>query len=108
MTETYKLGTKRDIVVYANPDDYASFPQIARTDNELVLLFQVQNLAKLRAASEHPHYQKAAVPRWATSSDGGLAWSMHETCPTLGPIRDISYGSTPLKDADLFALRFVG
>jgi hypothetical protein len=32
-------------VVYANNEDYASFPQLALTDNELALLFQVQNLA---------------------------------------------------------------
>jgi len=106
MIQTHQTGTKRDIVVYANPEDYASFPQIARTDDELALLFQVQNLTKLRADSEHPHYQKVAVPRWATSCDGGFTWNMHETCPTLGPIRDISYGSAPLKDGGTVTLTF--
>jgi hypothetical protein len=99
-------GDKRDIIVYADPEDYASFPQLARTEDELVLLFQVQNLAILRAASEHPHYQKAAVPRWATSRDGGLTWDVHEVCPTLGPVRDISYGSAPLKDGGTVTLTF--
>ena len=105
-TSPRQPGEKRDIVVHANLDIYASFPQIARTDNALVLLFQVQSLVKLRAASEHPHYQKAAVPHWATSRDGGLTWDLHETCPTLGPIRDISYGSVPLKDGGTVTLTF--
>ena len=35
---------------------------------------------------------------WATSRDGGLSWAVSDTCPRLGPIRDISYGSAPLKD----------
>ena len=68
-----RRGEKRDITVYANPADYASFPQLARTEDELALLFQVQNLEKLRASGKHPHFQPAAVPRWATSRDGGLS-----------------------------------
>ncbi len=99
-------GSKRDIIVYANPEDYASFPLLARTDDQLVLLFQVQNLAKLRASDKHPHYQPAAVPRWATSRDGGSTWTIHETCPKLGPIRDISYGSAPLADGGAVTLTF--
>ncbi|MFM8584124.1 MAG: hypothetical protein ACKOFW_21915, partial [Planctomycetaceae bacterium] len=67
-------GEKRDIIVYANDKEYASFPIIARGNQELVLLFQVQDLAKLRASGEHPHYQRLAVPRWAASRDGGLTW----------------------------------
>ena len=106
MLPSRQLGEKRDVVVYANPDEYASFPQIARTDNELVVLFQVQNLTKLRACGEHPHYQKAAVPRWATSCDGGLTWTLHDTCPKLGPVRDISYSSAPLKDGGTVTLTF--
>lgn len=105
-TQPRQSGTKRDIVVYANPDDYASFPQLARSGDELVLLFQAQNLAKLRAASEHPHYQKAAVPHWATSRDGGLTWAVRDTCPKLGPVRDISYGSAALKDGGTVTLTF--
>jgi len=33
MTQPRQPGTKRDIVVFANPEDYASFPQLARTDD---------------------------------------------------------------------------
>jgi hypothetical protein len=33
-------GEKRDLVVYANDEEYASFPILARTDQELALLFQ--------------------------------------------------------------------
>ncbi len=99
-------GEKRDTLVYANPEDYASFPQLARTDGELVLLFQVQSLEKLRALAEHPHYQKVAVPRWATSRDGGLSWEVHETAPKLGAVRDISYGSAPLADGGTVTLTF--
>ena len=101
-----RRGEKRDITVYANPEDYASFPQLARTDNELVLLFQVQNLEKLRASGQHPHYQPAAVPRWTTSRDGGLTWTLHETAPTLGSVRDISYGSAPLADGGTVTLTY--
>jgi hypothetical protein len=101
-----KTGEKRDVVVCANNEDYASFPQLARTDDEQVMLFQVQNLAKLRASDKHPHYQSMAVPRWATSRDGGLTWAIHKTCPQLGPIRDISYGSAPLKDGGTVTLTF--
>ena len=99
-------GEKRDVVVYANAEEYASFPILARTDQELTLLFQVQDLAKLRASGEHPHDQRAAVPRWATSRDGGLAWNVHETCPPLGRVRDIGYGSAPLEDGGTVTLTF--
>ena len=99
-------GEKRDIVVYANDKEYASFPILARTDQELALLFQVQELAKLRASGEHPHYQRSAVPRWATSRDGGLTWKIHETCPPLGRVRDIGYGSAPLEDGGTVTLTF--
>jgi hypothetical protein len=93
----HQPGEKRDIVVYANDEEYASFPILARTDQELTLLFQVQDLAKLRASGEHPHYQRAAVPRWATSRGGGPTWKIHETCPPLGRVRDIGYGSALLE-----------
>lgn len=101
-----KCGEKLDITVYAQMEDYASFPQLARTDNALVLLFQVQNLAKLRAAAEHPHYQKMAVPRWAISRDGGLTWKINDSCPLLGRVQDISYGSAPLADGGTVTLTF--
>ena len=99
-------GEKRDVVVYAKDEEYASFPILARTDQELTLLFQVQNLAKLRASGEHPHYQRSAVPHWATSRDGGLTWNNHETCPQLGRVRDIGYGSAPLEDGGTVTLTF--
>lgn len=99
-------GEKRDIVVYANDKEYASFPIIARGDQELVLLFQVQDLAKLRASGEHPHYQRLAVPRWATSRDSGLTWKIHKTRPSFGGVRDIGYGSAPLEDGRIVTLTF--
>ena len=101
-----RAGEKRDIVVYSDPEAYASFPQLVRTNSELVLLFQVQELAKLRAASKHPHYQAFAVPRWASSRDGGLTWSRHDTCPPLGAVEDISYGSVALADGGTVTLTF--
>ena len=99
-------GEKRDIVVYANPEEYASFPQIVRTDQEVVLLFQVQNLAALRDSGQHPHYQRLAAPRWAASRDGGVTWEIHETCPPLGPVRDIGYGSVARGDGATVTLTF--
>lgn len=66
----------------------------------------MQELAKLRTSPEHPHYQRFAVPRWATSTDGGLSWKIHESCPPLGPIRDIGYGSAPLADGGTVTLTF--
>lgn len=101
-----RSGEKRDVIVYAHPEEYASFPIIARTDQQIVLLFQVQELAKLRASPEHPHYQRFAVPRWATSTDGGFSWKIHQSCPPLGPIRDIGYGSAPLVDGGTVTLTF--
>lgn len=105
-THSRQPGEKRDIVVYADPGDYASFPQLVRTDDALVLLFQVQSLERLRAHSQHPHYQPVAVRRWATSSDGGLTWATSDTCPRLGAIRDISYSSAPLADGGSVTLTF--
>ena len=99
-------GEKRDVVVYARDEEYASFPILVRSDQELTLLFQVQDLAKLRATGTHPHYQSLAVPRWATSRDGGLAWKIHETCPPLGRVLDIGYGSAPLEDGGTVTLTF--
>ncbi len=101
-----KPGEKRDVVAYAKPDEYASFPILARSDMGLTLLFQVQDLAKLRASGQHPHYQPVAVPRWATSRDGGLTWNVHQTCPPLGRVRDIGYGSVALEDGGTVTLTF--
>lgn len=99
-------GEKRDVMVYVQDEEYASFPILARSDQELTLLFQVQDLDKLRASGKHPHYQSLAVPRWATSRDGGLAWKAHETSPPLGRVLDIGYGSAPLEDGGTVTLTF--
>ena len=49
---------------------------------------------------------RQASSRWATSRDGGLAWNVHETCPPLGRVRDIGYGSAPLEDGGTVTLTF--
>ncbi len=69
-----KTGEKRDVVVYANDEEYASFPSLVRTDDELVLIFTAQNLEKLRASGGHPHFHdpSIAMPLWVTSRDGGM------------------------------------
>ncbi len=104
--EHFPAGEKVNAVVYAHPNEYASFPQIVRTDEELVLLFQVQDLEKLRAIPEHQHYQMVAQARWAVSRNGGRTWAVRETCPPLGPVRDITYSSAPLKDGGTVTLTF--
>ncbi len=100
------VGEKWDTIVYAPANEYASFPQIARTDKELVLFFMTQNLEKLRASDKHPHHQSIAEPRWAISRDGGLTWRIYNKCPKIGPIRDYSYGAAPLNDGGLVILTF--
>jgi hypothetical protein len=57
-----KPDTKRNIIVYANFEDYASCPQLACTDDCLMLLFQDQNPVKLCTSDKHPHYQPVALP----------------------------------------------
>ena len=75
-TSIRESGEKRDCVVYAPHDEYASFPLLAKTEGELVIFFHTMNLEKLRAHEDHPHGQKGAEGRWAISRDGGFTWDM--------------------------------
>ena len=47
--------------------------------------------ASLGHAPALPTVCRAALGDFA---DGGLTWKIHQTCPPLGPVRDIGYGST--------------
>lgn len=97
---------KKDIVVYAPGDEYASFPLLARTDRELVLYFHTQNLDKLRADKDHPHAQKVAESRWAVSKDGGVTWTIHTDCPALGRFEYSTYGTVARKDGGIALITF--
>ncbi|NLX07427.1 MAG: exo-alpha-sialidase [Phycisphaerae bacterium] len=99
-------GEKVDRVVVANPDWYASFPQLFRTDREVVLLFQVQELERLKAIPEHPHWQKVAQPRWAVSRDQGLSWDVTDRPPQVGRVLDATNPSCPLADGGTVTLSF--
>jgi len=111
-------GAKTDIVVYASPEQYASFPAVFRTDSELVLAFMVQDLAPLRAAGRHPHYQDASASKWAVSHDHGFNWESCDQPLRVGRILDVAcaspqmrhrgvvkhYAGAPLRDGGLVTL----
>lgn len=98
-------GTKLDLLVYGPPGEYASFPQLIRTEKDLLLFFTTQNLEKLKATEKHPHYLPAAEPRWATSTDGGLTWEVSSKHPKLNKVLDSSYAA-PLNDGGLVSVSY--
>jgi hypothetical protein len=97
-------GTKKDIVVYAGPKVYASFPAIVRAEDKVVLVFYVQDLDALKAIPEHPHWQKVARPGWAVSTDQGLSWAISPTAPAVGKILDATNPAAPRTDGGLVTL----
>lgn len=103
---TRRPGDKKDITVFANSGTYASFPQLIRTDREVVLLFQAQDLESLRQIPEHPHYQKVAQPFWSVSTDQGHTWQIHKTAPKVGKVLDTTNPSAPLKNGGMLTLSF--
>ncbi len=99
-------GEKKEIVVFADPNTYASFPAIVRAEDKVVIVFQSQNLEKLRAIPEHPHYQKVAQPSWAVSTDQGLTWQTATTAPAVGRILDATNPAGVLADGGMVTLSF--
>jgi hypothetical protein len=99
-------GTKTDVVVYADPKVYASFPGIVRAEDKVVLVFQVQDLDALKAIPEHPHWQKVARPAWAVSADQGRSWAISPAPPRVGKILDATNPMAPLADGGAVTLSF--
>ncbi|MFA9478860.1 sialidase family protein [Phycisphaerales bacterium AB-hyl4] len=100
------LAPTECIVAYEAPGEYASFPQLVRTDQSLVIVFQMQLLEGLKEKDLHPHHQPVCQLRYLESRDDGRTWSAHKTCPALGKVLDISYGSAPRTDGGTVSLTF--
>ncbi len=100
-------GTKLDVTVFADPDYYASFPQLYRMANDdVVIVWQTQELAALRAIPEHPHWQKVARPGWAISRDKGLTWQVLSDAPKVDRIVDATNPAAPLADGGAVNISF--
>lgn len=100
-----RRGEKSDVTVCAPPDHFANNPQVIRTEREVVLVFGLQEIDKLRLLRTHHHYQPVARTCWAVSCDGGFTWHNTDIAPELGRIVDASYG-VPLGDGGMVTITF--
>jgi hypothetical protein len=80
------MPPKRDFVIYADNEYYASFPEIILMKDQLVVYFERQKLSELRASPLHPHYQPASKIYFATSNAMEQNWTYSEESP---PLKDV-------------------
>ncbi|HHY84607.1 MAG TPA: exo-alpha-sialidase [Verrucomicrobia bacterium] len=96
------LVVERRDVLYGETDQYAAFPNIIRTDREIVVKFETQDLQALRSASvRHPHYRPVAQPVWIVSTNRAASWAIATNAPTIGNVLDNTFGGS-LPDGSLF------
>jgi hypothetical protein len=86
MDKARKAGEKADLEVYGIAGDYASFPDLYRTENELLLSFPVQPVELAGRTSEHVHHQLFSDTCWVISRDEGLSWSIARARPEHAPV----------------------
>ncbi len=95
----------RQVTIYADPNVYASFPEIIRTDDTLIVTMLHQDLEALHKSKLHPHYQPVARMRYAVSRDNGGTWEVVDDPPPLGRVLHATRGSAALDDGGL--IRFL-
>ena len=105
-TPRRRPGEKVDVTVCAPPGFFANNPQVIRTDREIVLAYGMQLIDKLQSIKTHQHWQPFGVLTWSVSTDGGFTWRTTDRAPTVGRVRDCSYGE-PLKDGGMVTMSFV-
>jgi len=76
--------------IFEDPNVYASFPEIIRTDDTLIVTMLYQDLEALRKSNLHPHYQPVVRIRYAVSPDQGRTWTVTDDPPSFGPVRHAS------------------
>jgi hypothetical protein len=86
----------RQVTIYADPNVYASFPEIIRTDEALTVTMHCQDLEALRRSRLHPHYQPVVHARYAVSRDGGRTWAVTDDPPPLGQVRHATRAAAAL------------
>ncbi|HEU5123331.1 MAG TPA: sialidase family protein [Verrucomicrobiae bacterium] len=106
--KTTALPTRLAIVnqsgLYTETNHYAAFPSIIRTEREIVVKFETQNLQALRSAKvKHPHYRPVAEPVWVVSTDNAATWTITTNAPTIGKVLDNTFGGA-LPDGATFDL----
>jgi len=81
-----RKGEKLDLLVYGPIEDYASFPSITRSEDRIILCYDVQPVSVLPRIEIHPHYQVLSGPCWTLSEDGGQSWRTTRTRPEYGKV----------------------
>jgi len=95
----------RQVTIFADPGVYASFPEIIRTDESLIVPLFCQDLEELRNSPLHPHYQPVARMRYAVSRDDGQTWTVGDDPPSLGRVRHASRFSAGLDGGGLLRIQ---
>jgi hypothetical protein len=80
----------RQVTIHADPNVYASFPEIIRTDEAMIVTMLCQDLEALRKSTLHPHHQPVVKMRYAVSADQGRTWTVTDDPPSFGPVRHAS------------------
>ncbi len=98
-------GKIENFIIYGDQDYYASFPEIIRTKDKLVVLFENQPLEKLKN-SVHPHYQPFAEHYFAVSKDNCRSWQITCESPKLTNIQHATRCLLPLPNNELLYVKF--
>ncbi len=94
-------------VIHGDVNDYASFPEIVRTENELIVFYQVQPIEKLKQdGAHHSHYQLYDERYFAVSKDNGKMWDITRKPPIIKNVRDITRTYADLKNDKILDLRY--
>jgi hypothetical protein len=75
------INQPQQVTIFADPNTYATFPQFIRTEDELIVTFNAQNLGELKAAGLHPHYGMRRSERYAVQRLGQAGWTIMDTLP---------------------------
>ena len=92
-----------NIEVCTPPDHWAAFPQVIRTEREIVLCYAMQEIKKLRSSGIHQHFQPFPCMMWSVSTDDGYSWRTTDRAPSVGRILDCSYGQ-PTADGGMVTI----
>jgi hypothetical protein len=97
---------KQDVVIYADGDYYASFPEIVSTVDSLVVYFERQKISELKASGLHPHYQPVAHMYYAVSRDPGQSWQYSDDPPVLKNVLATTRCCLALPEDQLLDMRY--
>jgi hypothetical protein len=102
---TQQTDQPQQVTIFAEANTYASFPDIIRTEEGLVVNFHVQDLAAMKATGKHPHYGPVVQDRFAFQRFGQEGWTVTDELPELGKLLDVTRAGAGLDGGGMFQLR---